>query len=134
MTTDPLVYVMINRPSVGSTPVPQGEQRSWLDYGSLWVVLCGIGAVIIGFLLTLLLLGRFEDGTQALGFLTAFFGAIVGLIGTYFGIKSSGDAAKGAQDLVAAPSGDTTPPRILSFDPPDQAPGSTPWNRGRGLS
>jgi hypothetical protein len=119
-------HAIRNRPGVGSASVPQGEQQSWLDYGNLFAVFSGIGAVIIGFLLTLLLLGRFEDGTQALGFLTAYFGAIVGLIGTYFGIKSSSDAAKGAQSLVAAPSGDTTPPRILSFDPPDQAPDVPP--------
>ena len=123
-----LVYVMINRPGVGSTSVPQGEQRSWLDYGNLFAVFSGIGAVIIGFLLTLLLLGRFDDGTQALGFLTAYFGAIVGLIGTYFGIKTSGDATEGAQRLAATAANgrDTTPPRVLSFNPPDQAPDVPP--------
>jgi hypothetical protein len=97
----------------------QGE-RSWLDYGSFFVVLCGLGAVIVGFLSILLLLGRFKDVTQALGFLTAFFGAIVGLVGTYFGIKSSSDATAGAQKLVAASGGDTTPPQVLSHTPRDR--------------
>jgi heme/copper-type cytochrome/quinol oxidase subunit 2 len=106
----------------GSTPVPQGE-RSWREYGSLYVVLWAIGAVIIGFLsvLSLFLLGRFEDVDQALGFLTAFFGAIVGLVGTYFGIKTSADATAGAQKLAATNGGDTTQPRVLSIAPPDQA-------------
>jgi hypothetical protein len=120
-----LLYVVRNRPGVGSTSVPEGG-RSWLDYGSLVVVIFGIVAVIIGFLATLLLLGRFADVTQALGFLTAFFGAIVGLAGTYFGIKNSSDAALGAQRLVAAPGRDTTPPRVLSVNPPDQAPDVPP--------
>jgi hypothetical protein len=114
-----LVYVVINRPSVGSSSVPQGR-RSWLDYGSFFVVIGGIGAVIIGFLSVLGFLGRFEDENQALGFLTAFFGAIVGLTGTYFGIKTSADATAGAQKL-AANGRDTTQPRVLSTNPPDQA-------------
>jgi hypothetical protein len=98
-----------------------------MDYGSLFVVMGGIGAGMFGFLLTLLLLGRFgNDGAQALGFLTAYFGAIVGLIGTYFGIKTSGDVAERAQTLGAAPSGDTTQPQVLSTDPPDQAEGVSP--------
>jgi heme/copper-type cytochrome/quinol oxidase subunit 2 len=113
----------------GSTPVPQGE-RSWREYGSLYVVLWAIGAVIIGFLsvLSLFLLGRFEDVDQALGFLTAFFGAIVGLVGTYFGIKTSSDAAAGAQNaaagaqkLLAGAGGDVTQPLVASFTPADNA-------------
>jgi hypothetical protein len=115
-----LLYEVRRRPGVGSTAVPEGEQ-SWLDYGSFFVVICGIVAVIIGFLLTLLFLGRFADVTQALGFLTAYFGAIVGLAGTYFGIKTSSDAAQGAQRLAAANGRDTTPPQVLSTNPPDQA-------------
>ncbi len=120
-------HVMINRPDVLPTRAPQGEQQSWKDYGSLFVVLGGIGAVMFGFLLTLLLLGRFGgDGTQALGFLTAYFGAIVGLAGTYFGVKSSSDATRGAQSLASANGRDTTPPRVLSTAPPDQAPDVPP--------
>lgn len=106
--------------SVDSRSVSQGE-RSWLDYGSFFVVLCGIAAAIIGFIAVLLFLRDFNDLTQALGFLTAFFGAIVGLTGTYFGIKTSSDATAGAQRLVAASGGDTTPPQILTINPPDQA-------------
>jgi hypothetical protein len=77
---------------------PPGE-RTWREYGSLYVVLWGILAVSIGFLgvLLLIFLGGFTDINEALGFLTAFFGAIVGLVGTYFGIKTSADATRGAQ-------------------------------------
>jgi hypothetical protein len=85
----------------------------------LFVVVFGIAAVIIGFLSILLFLGSFDDVTQAVGFLTAFFGAIVGLVGTFFGIKSSADATAGAQKLVAASGGDTTPPQVISTNPPD---------------
>ena len=115
-----LVYVVRRRLSVGGSSVPQGGRRSWLDYGSLFVVLWSILAVIIGFLSVLGFLGRFGDVNQALGFLTAFFGAIVGITGTYFGIKTSADATAGAQRL-AANGGDTTPPQVLSTDPSDQA-------------
>jgi hypothetical protein len=66
-------------------------------------------------------LGRFEDVNHALGFLTAFFGAIVGLVGTYFGVKSSADAAAGAQELAAGTGGDTTEPLVTSVTPADNA-------------
>jgi hypothetical protein len=114
------VYLVrvIKNTGVGSTSVPQGG-RSWLEYGSFFVVVFGIVAVIIGFLSILLFLGSFDDVTQAVGFLTAFFGAIVGLVGTFFGIKSSADATAGAQKLVAASGGDTTPPQVISTNPPD---------------
>jgi hypothetical protein len=72
--------------------IPRG---SWLEFGSFFVVALGIVAVIIGFLSILLFLNTFEDGTQALGFLTALFGAITGLVGTYFGVKTSSDAREG---------------------------------------
>jgi len=92
-----------------------------MEYGSFFVVIGGIVAVIVGFLSILLLLKQFKDVTQAVGFLTAFFGAIVGLVGTYFGVKSSADAALGAQQLASGSGGDTTPPQVLSTNPPDRA-------------
>src|SRR5215210_4559728 len=115
------VYIVrrIEKTGVGSSSVPQG--KSWMEYGNFFVVIGGIVAVIIGFLSILLLLKQFEDVTQAVGFLTAFFGAIVGLVGTYFGIKSSADATAGAQKLAAANGGDTTPPQVLSTNPRDKA-------------
>jgi hypothetical protein len=109
---------MVNN-GVGSSPVPQS--KSWMEYGSFFVVIGGIVAVIIGFLSILLLLKQFKDVTQAVGFLTAFFGAIVGLVGTYFGVKSSADAALGAQQLASGSGGDTTPPQVLSTNPRDRA-------------
>jgi hypothetical protein len=115
-----LLAVLVIRTGVGSRTIPK-DQRSWLDFGSFFVVTWGIVAVIIGFLSILLFLDRFSDVTQALGFLTALFGAIVGLVGTYFGIKSSSDATAGAQRLAAANGRDTTQPRVLSTNPLDQA-------------
>jgi hypothetical protein len=121
-----LVYV-VKRRGVGSRSPPQGT-RSWREYGSLYVVLWGIGAVIIGFgfIGILLALGRFGDGTQALGFLTAYFGAIVGLVGTYFGVKTSADVAEGAQRLVAANGRDTTEPQVTSTTPVDNEKNVSP--------
>jgi hypothetical protein len=118
-----LVYVVrkrrrVDSTSVASTSVPQGDW-SWREYGSLYVVLWALVAVNIGFLSVLFFLGRFEDVNQALGFLTAFFGAIVGLVGTYFGIKSSSDATAGAQKLAASTGGDTTEPLVTSVTPAD---------------
>ena len=115
-----LIAVLVIRTGVGSRSLPQGE-RSWLDFGSFFVVALGIVAVIIGFLAILLFLNTFEDGTQALGFLTALFGAITGLVGTYFGVKTSSDAREGAQRLAAGGGGDTTPPQVTSTDPEDRA-------------
>jgi hypothetical protein len=74
----------------------------------------------------LLLLQQFKDISQAIGFLTAFFGAIVGLVGTFFGVKSSADAALGAQRLAAGNAGDTTPPQVVSTKPEDTAPNVSP--------
>ena len=45
-----LVYVVRKRLSVGGSSVPQGGRRPWLEYGSFFVVILGIVAVIIGFL------------------------------------------------------------------------------------
>ncbi len=73
----------------------QGE-RSWLDYGPFFVVAIGIVAAIIGFL------GFWLFGGQALGFLSALLGVIVGLVATYFGVKTSSDAAMAAQRVAEA--------------------------------
>ena len=115
-----ILLVVAIRTSRGSTSTaPQGG--SWLEFGSFFVVALGIAAVIIGFLSILLFLNTFEDGTQALGFLTALFGAITGLVGTYFGVKTSSDAREGAQRLAAGRAGDTTPPEVTLTDPADRA-------------
>jgi hypothetical protein len=110
---------------------PQGQQppgeRSWREYGSLYVVLWGILAVSIGFLgvLLLIFLGGFKDINEALGFLTAFFGAIVGLVGTYFGIKTSADATRGAQNQATQATAQAV--EAASQQPPGrQPPGQQP--------
>ena len=122
-----LVYVVRKRLSVGGSSVPQGGRRPWLEYGSFFVVILGIVAVIIGFLSVLGFLGRFADVNQALGFLTAFFGAIVGLTGTYFGIKTSADARNDAQALTRETiASDTTPPMVSTVSPLPNALGVSP--------
>jgi hypothetical protein len=110
-----LAFYLI-RTGMGETRLAAGE-RSWLDYGSFYVVALGIAGILIGFLVILLFANRFTDLTQALGFLTALFGAITGLVGTYFGVKSSSDARAGVQQLAASgglgprtPSVTVTPP------------------------
>ena len=88
------------------------DERSWLDYGNFYVVVFGVAAVVIGFLVMLLFLDRFADEIQALGFLTALFGAIAGLVGTYFGVKSSADAREGAEKVALATGLGSTSPVI----------------------
>jgi len=73
-----------------------------LEYGSFFVVCLGITTALMGFLVAfpLIISGVFEDPTQVLAILSALFGTLVGLVGTYFGVKTSSDAREGAQDLV----------------------------------
>ena len=61
----------------------------------------------------------FADPTQVIALLSGLFGTIVGLVGTYFGIKSSGDASQKAQELARAMAGaipDTTPDGTTTVD------------------
>ena len=88
------------------------DERTWLDYGNLYVVALGIGAVTVGFLVILLFLDQFPDTSQALGFLTALFGAIVGLVGTYFGVKSSADAREGTEKVALTTGATSTAPTV----------------------
>ena len=93
------------------------EERTWLDYGNLFIVAFGIAAVIVGFLVILLFIHPFPDGRGALAFLAALFGVVTGLVGTYFGVKQSADAREGAHDLVRRSRGvgNTTP--IITIEP-----------------
>ena len=109
-----MAWLMI-RTGVGKSTLPK-DQKSWLDYGNFYIVALGIAAVIIGFLVVLLYLDRFTGGAQALGFLTALFGAISALVGTYFVVKASSDARVGAEDIARAAS--VTPPPIITIEPP----------------
>jgi hypothetical protein len=88
--------------STRSNPGSSQGERSSRDFGSFYVVAFGITAVFFGFIVMLLFADTFTNNiATALGFLTALFGAITGLVGTYFGIKSSSDARQGAQDLAS---------------------------------
>src|SRR5215217_4585053 len=91
-----------------------------LEYGNFFVVVLGILTALIGFLVAfpLLVSGVFDDPTQVLALLSALFGTIVGLVGTYFGIKSSSDARQDAQTLASnTMASDTTPPTLSSVNP-----------------
>jgi hypothetical protein len=80
-------------------------------------VATGLASVLDGFLVIL----RFappDGGTQALGLLTALFGAITGLVGTYFGVKQSADARAGAEKLASLPGGPGTTAPTITIDPP----------------
>lgn len=97
------------------------REKEPLKYGNFFVVALGIMAALIGYLVAfpLIISGVFSDPTQVLAILSALFGTIVGLVGTYFGIKASSDATAGAQKLAAASGGDTTSPEVLSHTPRD---------------
>ena len=97
-----------------------------LNYGNFFVVALGITTALFGFLLAfpLLVSGIFDDPTQVLALLSALFGAIVGLVGTYFGIKASSDAREDAQKLASVTiTSDPTPPKVSSVIPLPNAAG-----------
>lgn len=103
-----------------------------LEYGSFFVVVLGIIAALIGFLVAFpLLVSRvFDDPTQVLALLSALFGTIVGLVGTFFGIKTSADARQDAQALARdSLTSDTTPPIISTVSPLPNAKGVPPEAR-----
>jgi hypothetical protein len=105
------IAFLLVRTGMGSGTLSRDE-RTWLDYGNLYVVALGIGAITVGFLVMLLFLNQFPDRAQALGFLTAMFGAVVGLVGTYFGVKSSADARESTEKVALATSAASTTPTV----------------------
>jgi hypothetical protein len=92
-------------------------QRIWLDYGNFYIVAIGLATVLIGFLV-ILQVHQPKDGSEALGFLTALLGAIVGLVGTYFGVKASSDARAGAETLATNAGGVGTTAPTITIEPP----------------
>ena len=86
---------------------PSNQEGGPLHFGNFFVVSLGILAALIGFLVAfpLVVSGVFTDPTQVIALLSGLFGTIVGLVGTYFGIKSSGDASQKAQELARAMTG-----------------------------
>jgi hypothetical protein len=93
------------------------DQRTWLDYGNFFIVASGLAAILVGFAI-ILQFAPPDDGTQALGFLTAFIGAVAGLVGTYFGVKQSADARAGAEKLAALSGATGTMAPTITIDPP----------------
>ncbi len=81
------------------TPEKEGGP---LHFGNFFVVSLGIVTALIGFLIAfpLIVSGVFADPTQVIVLMSALFGTIVGLVGTYFGVKSSSDASQKAQELA----------------------------------
>jgi hypothetical protein len=91
------IYIVIKRPNVGAAG------KSWLDYGNFFIVAIGIVAVLVAFLIAMLLTINtqlFKDSTEILAVLTALFGVIGTLVGTYFGVKAGSDAAAQATTLA----------------------------------
>ena len=96
------------------------QGRPLLDYGNFLVVAVGLVVIIIGYLALLMFLNQFTSGTQVLGFFAALIGATVGLVGTYFGIKTSSDTVE-----VYARNG-IVPLTVTSVTPPENAPAVAP--------
>src|SRR5215208_3285586 len=92
------------------------QGRPLLDYGNFFVVAVGLVVIIIGYLALLMFLNQFTSGTQVLGFFAALTGATVGLVGTYFGIKTSSDTGE-----VLGRNG-IAPLTVTSVTPPENAP------------
>jgi hypothetical protein len=99
--------------------VQQERAGGVLEYGHLVVVTLGIAAVLMVFLVTMLLTTElFQDPAEVLAILTALFGVIGTLVGTYFGVKASSDARQGLQD---AATGASTSLAVIAVTPPRDA-------------
>ena len=109
-----VVVALISLIAYFASRTPANVEGGPLHFGNFFVVSLGILAALIGFLIAfpLVVSGVFTDPTQVIALLSGLFGTIVGLVGTYFGVKSSGDASQRAQELARAMTGtlpDTTP-------------------------
>jgi hypothetical protein len=93
--------------------------RAKLEFGNFFVVALGIMAALIGFLVAfpLLVSGVFREPTQVVALLSALFGIIGTLVGTYFGVKSSGDAREGLQRAQLAGRNGIAPLRVTEVTP-----------------
>jgi len=99
-----------------------------LDSANFLVVVIGILAALTGFLVAFPLLANevFTEPTQVLALLSALFGAIVGLVGTFFGIKTSADARRDAKELASSAIRSDPPPIVSSVTPLPGAVGVSP--------
>src|SRR5918912_940892 len=69
---------------------------------AFWIVIVGVGAVTFVFVLSMIFFGLirsdiFNAPDQVIAALTSLFGVVGTLVGTYFGIKASGDARSGLE-------------------------------------
>src|SRR5215210_3251171 len=102
---------------------PANQEGAPLAFGNFFVVSLGILAALVGFLIAfpLVVSGVFTEPTQVIALLSGLFGTIVGQVGTYFGVKSSGDTSQRAQELARAMAG--TLPKTTPMGP------GLPWKR-----
>jgi len=105
----------------------QEQSSPFMEFGHLIIVTLGIVAVLVAFLVTMLFSADlFQRTAEVLAILTAVFGVIGTLVGTYFGIKASTDATQTAQQQTEAAqkqvqqlaSGDSTSLAVVSSTPP----------------
>lgn len=80
----------------------QGRQDNRGPAYAFWLVIVGIGAVTFVFVLSMIFFGLvrrdvFDSPDQVIAALTSLFGVVGTLVGTYFGIKASGDARSGLE-------------------------------------
>jgi hypothetical protein len=81
-----IVIIIYGFRALSRTPTLTQEGRGLLDYGNLLIVSVGLLLGLVGFLVILMFASAW-DRTVALGFLTAFFGLITGLVGTFLALK-----------------------------------------------
>jgi hypothetical protein len=78
----------------------RGEYRS--PPYAFWLVVTAIGAVVLIFVLSMVFFGLvrnlFTTPDQVIAALTTAFAVIGTLVGSYFGIKASGDARSGIEE------------------------------------
>jgi hypothetical protein len=118
---------------VSAAPPPAiGQQRSWLDYGNIWITGLGIMLATLAFAFVFNFLttaqpndsGLFTDSSQVLAVLSAFFTIVGTLVGAFMAAKTGGDAAAGAQTLAgSAIAPGVIAPTVVAVSPPEGAQG-----------
>src|SRR5215211_3832850 len=89
-------------PSDAKTPTNVTGVARAFQFTIIAIVVVATGFLLILGYYGLARLTGDSSPTLLLGILTAAFGAVVGLIGTYFGVKASSEATAGAEALAAS--------------------------------